>query len=399
MTNHPMDPNLSEAQRSDLHESELDGSDLDGQGPHEGVPHLAKLSLYQFRNYPELELSFSPGYTILAGANAQGKTNIIEAIHWLATTRLLRGIRDSEAIHWGTDRTKVGIELMPTGTTLEIELVAGQRKRALLNRQSLPRASDLIGRLPCISITTEDLALSRGEPSDRRLFLDLTLSEIYPAYLRHLTAYKRALDQRNALLKEFQTVKPDLVRFTPWEIQCSEHGIRIREFRKQFIEKLQMSSAEAAGRIGNGEELNLKYINKDGATSVLEFAEAYSANREVDLKRGSTSVGPHRDDMEVKVGQKEVRLYGSQGQQRTAALSIKLGSLKVLTEILTKSPLLLLDDMLSDLDEHRRSALTEYVLEHAGQAILTCTEASAAGKNILARAEIFNIQNANVTKA
>jgi len=163
---------------------------------------VSSVHLDGFRNYENETVLLSKGFNVLAGKNAQGKTNFLEAIYLLSTTRLLRGQRDAEAIRQGHSRAIATVELGESETRLSVALEAGVRKRASINGLSLPRAADLIGRLPCVCVSTLDMAIVRGEPTDRRLFLDLELCALFPAYLRHLTLYKRALEQRNALLRD-----------------------------------------------------------------------------------------------------------------------------------------------------------------------------------------------------
>lgn len=359
---------------------------------------VERVTLANFRNYRSLCLRLSSGFNVLAGENAQGKTNFLEALALASTTRLLRGQRDAEAILEGEDSAKVEIELHGTGTVVGVELRRGTRKRATLNGMGLPRAADLIGRLPSICLTTGDMEIVRGEPSDRRLMLDLELSGLYPSYLRHLTAYKRALDQRNALLRhEAAWTPPEL--FEPWENQLAEHGIPIRDARIEYIERLLDVARDVHSQMGRGEALTVTYGPKDEASDPGALLTALQASRAQDIHRGGTGVGPHRDDMLLTVGGRDARLYGSQGQQRTAVISLKLACLEVARQELGRPPLLLLDDILSDLDEHRRSLLVEAVLANAGQAILTCTEATAAGERILSQAAVFHVEAGEIRSA
>ena len=199
--------------------------------------------MFHFRNYRELDLALEPAFTILAGPNAQGKTNFLEAIYLLSTTRLLRSHRDHEAILAGEDKCRVSADLL-TGTEVAITLEHGHRKKAWLNGQGLPRAADLMGRLPSVAITIQDLEIVRGEPADRRLFLDLELSGLYPGYLRHFSLYKRALEQRNALLRNAQEraksgFSVDAWAFEAWEEQLAEHGAAMRQFRREYLTRLQ----------------------------------------------------------------------------------------------------------------------------------------------------------------
>jgi len=363
-------------------------------GPRLGVANIA---LEGFRNYASLLLDLAPGFNVLTGRNAQGKTNFLEGLYLLATTRLLRGQRDAEAIMEGRDRATVSAELTEGRTRLAIQLERGTRKRASLNGLNLPRAADILGRLPCVCVSAADMPIVRGEPSDRRLFLDLELSSLSPAYLRHLTHYKRALEQRNALLRESRDRSLPSVMYEPWEEQLAHHGAAMRLQRQQYVDRLSPSTSAVHSRMGSGERVDLSYVVRDEATDMTALSHALAACRMNDVARGGTSVGPHRDDLAIQVDGREARLYGSQGQQRTSVISIKLATLQVAREELGAPPLLLLDDILSDLDARRRALLVEVVLEQAEQAVLTCTEAEAAGERILQQARVFQVEAGDVT--
>lgn len=359
---------------------------------------VQRVCLDAFRNYASLDIALGSGFNVLTGANAQGKTNFLEALHLVATTRLLRGMRDAEAIFDGGERASVKVELIGGRTDLEVQLTRGFRKRALINGVGVPRAADLLGRLPCVSLTVLDLPIVRGEPSERRLFLDLELSQLYPAYLRHLTLYKRALEQRNALVRAARerVVRSD--EYDPWEQPLTEHGAALREARIRYVARVQPHAAEVHASMGHGESLCLRYTARDEALGASELADALQASRVADIARGGTSVGPHRDDMAIEIDGREARLFGSQGQQRTAVVSLKMATLEVAREELGSPPLLLLDDILSDLDESRRAKLVERTLDRAGQAVLTCTEAAAAGPEILGRASVFGVVSGTLSR-
>ena len=360
---------------------------------------VGAVSLEAFRNYAHETVCLGSGFNVLAGRNAQGKTNFLEALYLLSTTRLLRGQRDAEAILQGRQRALVTAELLGSETRLSIVLEAGIRKRAAINGLSMPRASDLIGRLPCVCITAHDMELVRGEPADRRLFLDLELSALSPAYLRHLTMYKRALEQRNALLRDSKEWMQPKETFEPWEEQMATHGAALRIAREDYISRLRPPTTEIHAQMGSGEHVDMTIELKDPAMDADSLLVALGSTRSHDVARGGTGVGPHRDDLRIDVGGKEARLYGSQGQQRTAVISMKLGSLQISRDEFGVPPLLLLDDILSDLDESRRALLVDVVLERAGQAVLTCTEAAAAGAKILERAKVFHVESGAVTEA
>jgi DNA replication and repair protein RecF len=352
---------------------------------------VKSVSLRSFRNYPSLDVALSAGFNVVAGPNAQGKTNFLESLYLLSTTRLLRGQRDAEAVMDGSDKATVSAELLSTHTEIGITLAAGVRKRATLNSLSIPRASDLIGRLPSVCVSTVDMAIVQGEPTDRRLFLDLELSGLYPAYLRHFTLYKRALEQRNALLRDSKEWMQPGAAFEPWEVQIAHHGAAMRHTRREYLSALAPHAEEAHQRMGQGERLIVRYLERDAADTEEAMLEGLASGRHTDVARGGTSVGPHRDDLVIEIEGREARLFGSQGQQRTSVISLKLATLELGRQELGMPPLLLLDDILSDLDERRRALLVEIVLERAGQAVLTCTEASAAGEDILSEARVFQV--------
>lgn len=359
----------------------------------ESEAFVRSLALRDFRNYRTLDLPLHEGFNVIAGPNAQGKTNLLEGLYLLSTTRLLRGHKDTEAVRDGALSARVEAILAPNDTKVAVHLERGSRKRAFLNGLALPRAADLIGRMPCVCLTIEDMTLIRGEPADRRLFLDLELSALYPAYLRHLAVYRRALEQRNALLKQSQDgfVPADL--FEPWEEQLAEHGDALRTIRQKYILELAPLAEAFHRQLSAGEHLVLGYETKDESVGRDGLRVALQAQRGADTRRGATSIGPHRDDFGIIIDERDARLFASQGQQRTAAISLKLASLQAQKVVIGLTPLLLLDDMLSDLDERRRAQLVELVLDHAGQAILTCTEATAAGPQILAVAKVFHVES------
>ena len=374
-----------------------DSEELEPSGENPRAITVSSVSLDGFRNYRHLELSLSSRFNVLTGRNGQGKTNFLEALYLLATTRLLRGQKDVEAIQDGQERALVVAELDPTATKVSVQIERGVRKRALLNGLSLPRASDLLGRLPCVSVSSADMEIVRGEPSERRLFLDLELSSLFPSYLRHLTQYKRALEQRNALLKDSREFARPAAMFEPWEEHLAEHGVALRDARQDFVRRLAPRMSRLHAQMGGGELAEALYAPKDEANTYEELRDLLAAGRAQEIARGATSYGPHRDDLQMTVSHREARLFGSQGQQRTAVIALKLATLEVSRQELGIPPLLLLDDIFSDLDESRRALLVDVVLENAGQVVLTCTEASAAGPRILDQARLFQVVSGEIT--
>lgn len=351
-----------------------------------------QIRLIDFRNYKDVTIEFSSGLNVLSGANGQGKTNVLEALYLLGSSRLLRGQRDAEAIRDGTSQFLVEAVLKGTETKLGVSLERGGRKRSRLNGLDLPRASDILGRLPCVCISVADLSIVQGEPTDRRLFLDLELSALYPHYLKRLASYKRALDQRNALLRESRDSFVQEDSFVPWETQLADHGAGIRHMRERYLHLIAPKLSYYHACMGETEVAVVTYVPHDEGKDADTLLRLLSNARSQDVMRGGTSIGPHRDDLLIEIDQREARRFGSQGQQRTAAISMKLATWEAGREIRGESPLLLLDDMLSDLDANRRERLVDIVLKGVGQAVLTCTEPEAAGPRVLAQAKVFAVK-------
>lgn len=353
----------------------------------------SRIALEGFRNFSSCEFVPTPGFNIICGQNAQGKTNLLESLMLVATGRMLRPGRDVQAIQHGREVARLKATMSGSGTTIGVELRRGIRKKAFLNEASLPRPSDLLGRLPVVSFTANDLDIVRGDPSHRRHFLDSELAQMYPAYLRALTVYKRSLEQRNALLKASQTTHvPDEV-FDPWEEKLAIHGNEIRSYRRQWVEELAPKVAEAHRDLGSGEVLNLAYEQKETS----DLLDGLASSRAIDSRRGTTSCGPHRDDLAILVASTDARHFGSQGQQRTAVIALKLAVFESVSQVLGVPPVLLLDDVFSDLDQSRRERLVHRAIELGGQVFLTCTEPEQAGVELVGRSKVVRVVSGEVS--
>lgn len=362
----------------------------------EGDCSIDAARLENFRLFDRAEVVWRPGFNVISGPNAQGKTTLLEAVYWVATTRMLRGSRDAEAIRHGARWAQVCVKSAQPTAELSLRIEPGTRKQAFLNSLKLPRAADLIGRVPCVCITANDLRLVLDEPAVRRNFLDLELSQLHAKYLREFTAYKRALDQRNSLLKRSRDTHVSNESFVPWEHQLAQSGSKIREFRRMFLSEIAQTASPIQEFFGGGEDLCLEYAPSDESNSADEALALLEQCRPIDRDRGATTTGPHRDDVAISVNGQAARLFASQGQQRTCVLAIKLSLIEVCRAQTGSPALLLLDDMLSDLDQMRRGRLVDWVVEHSGQAILTCTEESSAGERILERARVFRVEGGSV---
>ena len=335
------------------------------------------LKVKNFRNIPAMELAFCEGVNIIYGENAQGKTNILEAL-WLFTgTRSFRGSKDAEQIRFGEETASITIDFIAEDFEQHAFMEFGEKKSAFLNEVKLSSANEFSSRFPAVIFSPEHLSLIKGGPKERRQFLDAALCQIKPRFGEYLSKYKKNLVQRNALLKDYRNNSSIEVILDIFEENLASIGAKIIVQRKKYIEALQQQAKEVYFGISSGkEEMELKYdcsfqIESE-ETLEKAFLTALRAGRNEDMQTLSTSVGPHRDDMEILINGISARKFGSQGQQRSAVLALKLGEAKVLKEKTGEQPIALLDDVMSELDEQRQ----DYILHHIDgwQVFITCCD-------------------------
>lgn len=349
---------------------------------------ITELTLRSYRSYETMHLAFDPGVQIFLGANAQGKTNIIEALYYAAFGRSHRTSSDAELIRVGADGAHIGLSFRRHDVPGELSFTfaRGARRRITYAGESL-RQRDLVGLLPMVLFSPEDLFLVKGAPALRRRYLDAELSQASPAYYGELLRYTRILKQRNAVLKDIRErlAAPD--DLPPWDAQLAKSAAYIVTRRIAAVAQLGALSARVQAVLAAGEELALAYeiagagaedFAEDDMTESLHvwYNKMLCEGRARDIARAATGVGPHLDDLVLRVGGMSLRSYGSQGQQRTGALALKLAELFYLQENIGEAPILLLDDVMSELDADRRRALLDFIRHEHIQTFITATDAA-----------------------
>ena len=355
---------------------------------------IKSIELKNFRNYEQLQIDFDQATNILFGDNAQGKTNILESAYVSATTKSHKGSRDREMIRFGEDEAHIRtiVSKSQQDFQIDIHLKKNRSKGIAINQVPIKKASDLFGILNIVFFSPEDLNIIKDGPTERRRFLDLELCQLDKIYLSDLTAYNQVLKQRNTLLKEL-IYRPDLKdTLSVWDEQLIEYGSRIIRRRQSFIGELYGIVQDIHSKLsGNREMLTLKY---EPSASCMTFADELFRALERDQKLCQTSVGPHRDDFSFLLGNIDIRKFGSQGQQRTAALSLKLSEIELVKKSIGDTPVLLLDDVLSELDSNRQNYLLNSI--HDIQTIITCTGLDEFVKNKFQIHRIFQVTDGHV---
>ena len=349
---------------------------------------ITELTLRSYRSYETLHLAFDPGVQIFLGANAQGKTNIIEALYYAAFGRSHRTSSDAELIRVGEDGAHIALSFRRHDVpgALSFTFARGARRRIEYAGQSL-RLRDLVGFRPWVLFSPVYLFLVMGAPALRRRYLDAELSQASPAYYGELLRYTRILKQRNAVLKDIRErlAAPD--DLLPWDAQLAKSAAYIVTRRTSAVAQLGALSARVQSVLAAGEELTLVYDiagaapesgAKDDMTErlYLWYNKMLREGRARDIARAATGVGPHLDDLVLRVGGMNLRSFGSQGQQRTGALALKLAELFYLQENVGEAPILLLDDVMSELDADRRRALLDFIRHENIQTFITATDAA-----------------------
>ena len=343
-----------------------------------------------------MSLGFDKSTNIFYGDNAQGKTNILEAVYLSGTTKSHRGTKDKDMIQFGANESHIETIVEKNGIKYQIDMhfKKNSPKGIAINKIPIRKASELFGIINIVFFSPEDLNIIKNGPGERRRFIDLELSQLDKVYLNNLSNYNRIVNQRNHLLKEIDYNKGALETLDIWDIQLIQYGNKIIERRQKFIEEINKIISNIHKKLtGNREDIKIVYEPSNGA---LSFEQALLKNKEKDLRIKSTSVGPHRDDIAFLVSDIDIRKYGSQGQQRTAALSLKLSEIELVKQSIHDTPVLLLDDVLSELDKHRQNYLLDSI--HDIQTLITCTGVDEFVNHRFSINKVFHVQNGQVTK-
>lgn len=355
---------------------------------------IKSIELKNFRNYENLNISFDEGTNILYGDNAQGKTNILEAAYMSGTTKSHKGSKDKEMIRFGESESHLRTVVVRGEKEYQIDMHLKQNrsKGIAINQVPIKKAAELFGILNIVFFSPEDLNIIKNGPSERRRFLDSELCQLDKIYLSDLTNYNKILGQRNKLLKDM-VFRPDLADTLPvWNMQLVDTGKRIIKRRKQFVEELNDIVHDIHFRIsGEKEKLFIKY---EPNIDDIFFEDELNRAKMKDIKLCQTSVGPHRDDLLFSIGDVDIRKFGSQGQQRTSALSLKLSEIELVKKSIKDTPILLLDDVLSELDSNRQNYLLNNICDT--QTIITCTGLDEFVRNRFQINKVFEVINGQV---
>lgn len=358
--------------------------------------YIQSLELKDYRNYEQLHISFDPHVNILYGDNAQGKTNILEAIFLSATTKSHRGAKDKELIRFEQQEAHIRSFISKDDVVHKIDMHLKKRgsKGAAIDGLTVKKSSELFGMCNLILFSPEDLSMIKNGPMERRRFMDTELCQLDKVYLKYLAKYNKVMFQRNNLLKQIYYDKEKLVMLDVWDEQLVQYGNYIIGRRKEFIKEMNSIVSEKHRQMtGNQEELVLEY-----EWNVLEedFFKILQDRRDTDLKNCNTSVGPHRDDIRFLSNGIDIRRFGSQGQQRTTALSLKLSEIEIVKRRIKENPILLLDDVLSELDSNRQNYLLNNIKDV--QVIITCTGLNEFVTNRLHINQVYEVVHGTIKR-
>lgn len=358
--------------------------------------YVKSLHLINYRNYDNIALSLGRNVNVFIGDNAQGKTNVLEAIYYSGFSKSHRTNKDRELIKWNADRAFISVDVGKTrlDKRIDINLFKDGKKSILVNSIKIHRIGELIGVFNVVMFSPEDLKIAKESPGVRRRFLDMEISQLNNKYYHSLVQYNKVMMQRNTVLKKIYN---DDSILDIYDEQLSRYGEYIIVQRKKYIDQLNQYGREIHNEItSNKEDVSFKYMSsvKGDDDIYSNMLEMLKKNRDKDIDRRNTSVGPHRDDFNIYINDVDAKSYASQGQQRTVVLTIKFASLKIIKEVMGEYPVLLLDDVLSELDFTRK----RYVLSSIGdiQTIITCTGIEDIYEYLDDKAKVFRVKDGKI---
>ncbi|MDG5473863.1 DNA replication/repair protein RecF [Jeotgalibacillus sp. ET6] len=369
--------------------------------------YIEQLELSHYRNYDTLTVEFDNNVNVILGENAQGKTNVMESIYVLAMAKSHRTSNDKDLIQWDSDYAKIKGRVMKHHGSLPMELTVTKKgKKARMNHLEQSKLSHYIGHMNVVMFAPEDLHLVKGSPQVRRRFIDMEIGQISAVYLHDSSLYQKILQQRNHYLKQLQTRKQrDQTMLDVLTDQFIEMAVKIIQRRFQFIDLLQQWAQPIHSGISRGiETLEVVYkpsvqvTNEDSRDDIESvIRKKFDELREREIDRGVTLIGPHRDDLQFLVNGHDVQTFGSQGQQRTTALSIKLAEIELIRAEIGEYPILLLDDVLSELDDYRQSHLLN-TIQGKVQTFVTTTSVEGIDHQTLREATTFIVENGRISR-
>ena len=332
---------------------------------------IKELKLNNFRNYENKKIELNENINVFYGENAQGKTNIIEAIFLGSIGKSFRTSKEKELIMFNKEYANVEINYKKSDREGKIRIEIGNKKNIFLNDIKLKKVSELLGNINVVIFSPDDINILKGGPQNRRRFLDIMISQLRPNYMHLLNLYLKTIEQRNNYLRQIKFENKEEALLDIWDEKLIEYAAKIYEYRKEFIDKIQKKITKIHKEITQGkEEIKIEYFSD--ASTRQKFINELKSRRKLDIMKGFTTKGIHRDDFSIYINNKEVNIYGSQGQHRTVILSLKLSELQVIFDEIGENPILLLDDFMSELDNKRRINFINSIKDT--QVIITCTE-------------------------
>ncbi|MGN1311370.1 MAG: DNA replication/repair protein RecF [Clostridia bacterium] len=352
--------------------------------------YIKKIKLENFRNYEKQEIIFNKNINNIYGDNAQGKTNILEAIFICGLGKSFRTNQDKELININKDYSNVEIEYYKKDREGKIKLELNQKKDFFINDIKVKKVSDILGKIYVVLFTPQDINILKNDPSKRRRFLNIMISQLRPMYVHILNKYNKTLEQRNNYLKQIKYENKSYEMLDIWDEQLVDLGTKIFIYRKEFLEKINNKIKNIhLITTQNKEHIEIKY--KSNIIDENKYLQELKNKRNIDIQKGYTSIGIHRDDFEIFINNENISIYGSQGQQRSSIISLKLAEAETIYEEIEEYPIILLDDFMSELDRKRIKGFIENIKEN--QVIITSTEKVILDKNEI---NYYNIKNAKI---